>query len=268
MSRIVLVTHCCISVLAWTVDSASLRALRSGKINPVLDTPDLTAYDPVKVLCTHGTELQSWCQTWVGCVKEKAAPAGDAEAVMNAWKPADCREVCGVWPNMTAPEGSNMTAPNMTAFLEGNGGKRDCMESCGNFQGSLSTCVATILFEPGKVAAMMPDDQTSDVPDHCTKEDTPCMPDLSVRHQRCLSHKTKAVLNKDHQVPDATKVQCEMLKNDLELCKDCPQLQDNYVSEYAAFTGGCMDQLNAYWQATHPGAGSSAIPGAAGCTVH
>jgi len=30
-----------------------------------------------------------------------------------------------------------------------------------------------------------------------------------------------------------------------------------------------MDQLNAYWAATHPNAGKyAAIPGASGCTVH
>jgi hypothetical protein len=145
----------------------------------------------------------------------------------------------------------------------------DCLKSCGNFQSSLSSCVATIMFEPGKVANMGIPKQGGPAPaEICTKKDSPCMPDLPINHQKCLGHKTKSVLDRSYKIPDEVSQSCKLMKLSMEDCKKCPQLQDKFQSQYTAFTGGCMDQLNAYWQATHPQAGETAIPGATGCTVH
>lgn len=227
-----------------------------------LDTPDLTPYDPVEVLCGLGKtddgkpKISPWCQNWLSCIKSKANPEGSPKAVRDAWSPAPCKEICGHWPATSPKEGS---------FLQASG---DCLKSCENFQNSLSTCVATIMFEPGKTAAMgipKPGPAPAEI---CTKKDSPCMPDLAINHQKCLGHKTKKTLDKGYKIPDEVSQGCKMIKFHLEDCKKCPQLQEGGVSQYAAFTGGCMDQLNAYHQATHPQAGSSAIPGAAGCKVH
>mmetsp|Transcript_49788 Transcript_49788/g.115574 ORF Transcript_49788/g.115574 Transcript_49788/m.115574 type:complete len:267 (+) Transcript_49788:1-801(+) len=226
--------------------------------NPVLDTPDLTAYDPVQLLCSQGgsNKLQAWCKDWLACIRQGAAPEGTKAAVLAAWKPADCREVCGEWPVLSSPPKNSSTGVNGTvaAFFQG---ARDCDLSCHNFQGSLSSCVATILFEPGKVAVMGALGQDKPAPpSHCLARNTSCMPDLPVRYQRCVA---KAV--KLHQ-------ECSALKAHVKDCSGCPQLEGTYVSEYHTFVGGCKDQLNAYWQATHPQAGMAALPEATGCKVH
>lgn len=249
--------------------------------NPVLDTPDLTAYDPTEVLCTKGRDehgnpkIQGWCKDWLACIKAGAEPAGDAAAVRAAWKPADCREVCGLWPATTRREGTSVllaqralapTARLQTsssarlAKLYGvrvNGTVGDCQTSCSNFQESLTECVAMILFEPGQVAAMgIPEDgPTAPPPVYCRGEHTECVPDLQLQYQSCLT--------KTHEPSE-----CKVLKTAVEGCKDCPQLSENYMSHYHAFVVGCMDQLNAYWQATNPAAGEAAILGATGCMVH
>merc|ERR1719436_1049525 len=127
-----------------------------------------------------------------------------------------------------------------------------------------------ILFEPGKVANMK-DVKVGGLQasSFCTAKDTKCLPNLPVESQKCLLHKTKKYLDKDHVVPVEWETHCKSVEIDLEDCKDCPQLHEEYTGHYHSFVGGCMDQLNAYWQATHPAAGKGvAIPGAAGCTVH
>jgi len=245
-------------VLAQSVGSVSAVTFR----NPILDTPDLTAYDPTEVLCAKGktadgkANVQGWCRDWVSCIKTNAQPAGDAAAVRAAWKPADCREFCGVWPVTSKPEGSTFLAVSKLFGTKQNNTK-DCMSSCANFQESLTNCVAKILFEPGKVAAMgIPDKSQPTGPALCSIKNTHCLPDLKINYQKCLSKASSP--SKD----------CANLKASVDECKDCPQLQENYLSHYHAFTGGCMDQLNAYWQATHPSAKEAAVPGAAGCAVH
>jgi len=263
--------------LAHGACSAEAARHAQRAANPALETPNLTGYDPAEVLCSLGKtaegspKVQGWCQDWLGCVKAKASPAGDAAAVMGAWAPADCREVCGQWPTLSAPEGqgaSLISKARRDSAALGLGAGRDCLASCGRFQESLSTCVATILFEPGRVASMgLPKDEPA-APAHCREKSSPCLPDLPIEHQKCIAHKTKKVLDRSHVVPEETQRRCDMIKIDMETCKDCPQSKDGFVSQYHAFVGGCMDQLNAYHQATHPQAGSAAIPGAAGCTVH
>lgn len=234
-----------------------------------LDTPDMTPYNPTEVLCGLGknkdgsAKISAWCKDWTQCIKTKAAPAGTPDSVKAAWGPAPCKEVCGKWPAMTPKEGGKK------AFMQEDD-HSDCVASCENFQKSLSSCVATIMFEPGKTAAMgLKKKGGAPAAAICTKKDSPCMVDLEINHQKCLGHKTKKTLDKAYQVPDQVEQDCKMLKMNLEDCKNCPQLKESGAqSAYAAYTGGCMDQLNAYWQATHPKAGASAIPGATGCKVH
>mmetsp|Transcript_79356 Transcript_79356/g.202080 ORF Transcript_79356/g.202080 Transcript_79356/m.202080 type:complete len:251 (-) Transcript_79356:123-875(-) len=239
-------------LLATSCDATSLRR------PAVLDTPDLTAYDPTDVLCTLSKrgkkEIQPWCKNWLACIKTGASPAGDAAAVRSAWKPADCKEVCGKWPATTGPEGGRKSF----LLMIGQGAK-DCEASCANFQKSLTGCVAKILFEPGQVAAMGAPKKGAPPapapPAQCTGNATSCVPDLPIQYQSCMvkNHPSK----------------CKNLRAAVEDCKDCPALKnENAVSQYAAFVGGCMAQLNAYWQATHSSAGGYAIPGAKGCTVH
>jgi hypothetical protein len=261
-------------MLTRTAAAATLRA--GGLSNPVLETPDLTAYDPTEVLCTRhkagGTPvIQGWCRDWLACIKTGAQPAGTAAAVRSAWKPADCREVCGTWPVMSQPEGTaallaagshkgirgSLAAEAKLFDARANSTRKDCQTSCSKFQTSLTECVAMILFEPGKVAAMgIPETNKPAAPAHCTSKHTGCMPDLRVQYQKCMSKSS----NPAHA--------CKSLKTSVEDCKDCPQLEETYMSHYHSFVGGCMDQLNAYWQATHPSAQEVALPGAAGCTVH
>lgn len=149
----------CISFVFFAVVN-----MAAGLAGP-LDTPDLTPYDPVEVLCTLGREaggapkISPWCKNWLQCIKSKANPEGTPEAVMKAWSPANCKEYCGHWPVMTAKEGTaksfleNANASAVTGLINMHS-QGDCLKSCGNFQSSLSSCVATIMFEPGKVAAM------------------------------------------------------------------------------------------------------------------
>lgn len=258
--------------------AAAVRgARRSGSANP-LEVPNLTGYEPVEVLCGLGkaadgsANVQGWCRNWVGCIQAKAQPAGDAAAVKSAWDPADCREICGAWPTTSKPEGTSLLAKaNQTSMgLLGLKAGKECEASCKNFQASLSSCVATILFEPGKVNAMgLPKAGNAKAPPaHCVGKDSPCIvKDLDVQYQKCMIHKTKKALNRDHKVAEDEERRCNMVKMDMEHCKDCPQ-GAAVQSQYTAFVGGCMDQLNAYHQATHPQAKIAAIPGAKGCTVH
>eukprot|EP00929_Paragymnodinium_shiwhaense_P034894 TRINITY_DN18937_c0_g1_i1.p2 TRINITY_DN18937_c0_g1~~TRINITY_DN18937_c0_g1_i1.p2 ORF type:complete len:274 (-),score=78.73 TRINITY_DN18937_c0_g1_i1:124-945(-) len=257
------------------VEAVSLR--RSGAADA------LPSYDPTEVLCTLGKDsdnkpkIQGWCQNWLECVETKSQPAGDQSAVMKAWSPAPCKEVCGEWPETTPKEGALLQANSTTSAvaalfgLDGkSGGTPVCVKSCEKFQDSLSKCVAKILFEPGQVAAMgAPDDNKAkaDFPAYCKDKDTPCMPDLPIRQQQCMKHKTKQVVHKV-EIPEDKKLECKTIEGDMEHCKDCPQLQPLGQSQYATFIGGCMDQLNAYHQATHPDAGSQALAGATGCKVH
>jgi len=235
-------------------------------------------------LCSLGGEkaaptVQGWCSSWLSCIHDAAQPACDKAAVLAAWRPADCREVCGKWPAMklaASPQNATQmtaapapAAPTFTELAEF-GGVADCVTSCSNFQNSLSSCVATILFEPGKVAAMKPA-EVAPPPGICMGNSTPCLPDLAIRHQKCISQRTAAVLGKSKaSVASVASVasSCKALSDDLALCRECPQLADGYQSQYTAFVGGCMDQLNAYWQATHPSAGEVAVPSGSGCHVH
>lgn len=254
---------------AGSLPAAEASLLRRSGVGGPLDTPDLTAYDPVEVLCTRSPggvkKVQGWCKTWVACIKKGATPAGDAAAVRAAWKPADCKEVCGAWPVTSKPEGKQKNASALLATWSAGGrGNRtsqdakDCEKSCGNFQDSLTKCVAMILFEPGKVAAMgAPSGKAPPKPPaHCSSKGTSCLPELPINYQKCMARED-----------DPTK-KCKTLKTAMEDCKDCPALSENFLSHYHAFVGGCMDQLNAYHQATHPDAAAAAIPGAAGCKVH
>jgi len=257
---------------ALRADAVSLRRSGAGEVLP---------YDPVEVLCTLGKteegelKIQGWCNSWLDCVKVKSQPAQDQAAVMKAWSPAPCKEICGEWPATTPAEGALLQANSSTSALATllglkSGGTPECVKSCDRFQDSLSNCVGKILFEPGQVAAMgVPEGgaKKPEAPAYCSEKDTPCMPDLPIRNQQCYKHKTKEVVH-NVKVPDEKKRECETIKADLEHCKDCPQLAPLGQSEYATFVGGCMDQLNAYHQAVHPGAGDAAIPGATGCKVH
>lgn len=262
-ARLIIVAACLPLVLGLN--------LRSKK-GP-LDTPSTTGYEPEDLLCKLGKKTQSWCVDWLKCIKGKSA--GQAEKVRDAWGPADCEEYCGVHPVTSPLEGqslvqkkANLTA-NSAAVAALFGKKagmstKDCMGSCKNFQDSLVKCVGTIMFEPGQLAVMGPDKSATPTPEHCKGKKTPCLPDLPIRYQKCHSMHTKKMLQgKDYDV-DA----CEVIMSDYDDCKDCPALNEAGGTAYATFVGGCMDQLNSYWQATHPSAGVHALPGASGCTVH
>lgn len=279
MSRFAIVSISA-AIVSESASAASLRRVNTSAAS------DEQSFDPVEVLCAHGKEddgskhIQKWCADWLSCVKTSAVQDMSKEAVKNAWAPADCKEFCGEWPILTPAAASaslamigaggaaNISASTVAAARRQMGaGKRDCLDSCANFQDSLSGCVATILFDHGKLSNMgMPDGEDSQpaADEICTKRDSPCMPDLEVRAQKCIIHKSKKVIDGDHKVP----LECGMTKMHYEECKNCPQLTQNYQTQYASFTGGCMDQLNAYHAAVHPGAGDSAIPGASGCKVH
>jgi len=255
--------------------SVAAVTLRKGP----LDTPDTTGYVPVTVLCSKGKKVQGWCKDWLSCIKAKAQPESDPAAVLKAWSPAECKEMCGVFPATTGPEGTNLlqgrranvssTAAERLLSLTGARSVKDCVDSCANFQDKLSTCVAKILFEPGQVANMgMPSgDPPKKGPAYCTSKDTPCVPDLPIRHHKCVSVTARSVWRKEKLDPMVEK-QCKMVLSDVEHCEDCPALDSGAMSEYAAFAGGCMTQLNLYWQATHPDAKAAGIPGAKGCQVH
>jgi hypothetical protein len=262
-----------ITLLAGLTTSASLR------LPPELQGPDLRPYDPVEVLCTLGTEVQGWCKEWVGCISTKSQPGCDASAVKAAWGPADCKEVCGIWPvtllqqqgsgDIAKVNASASSAAKLFGLMNRTSTRRECETSCENFEESLSSCMATVLFNPGQVAAMgMPDASAKPAPAHCTGKDTTCMPDVPILHQKCLIHKTKKTIDSSYKAPEETVAQCEAIARNYEDCKDCPQLSEGYTGHYHAFVGGCMAQLHAYHTATEPGAGVAAIPGATGCLVH
>lgn len=237
-----------------------------------LDTPDMRPFDPVDVLCTRKTEVKGWCKTWVECIEQNAQPGGDAAAVLSAWGPADCKEVCGIWPTVSFTQlraikkvnASTVAAEANMARLFGlsNGTgattQTQCETSCTNFKESLSSCVAMLIFEPGKVAAMgMPKD-SAPAPEHCTQKHTPCMPELPLNHQKCIGHKTKSKIS-NYQVPDDIASNCQKVKSDMEFCAGCPQLKGGNAGHYEAFVGGCMTQLHLYYAATDPSAGVAAI---------
>jgi hypothetical protein len=211
-------------------------------------------FDPVALICSPGGKEQQWCTDWLKCIKDKSVPDGKAK-VMEAWDPAPCEEVCGKWPATTSPG-----LLQLKGEPEGN-----CMGSCANFQESLASCVGTVLFEPGQMATMGggSTDSAPPMPEHCAAANSTCLPDLPVKYQACVSNKAKVLLNRadphDH---------CEQVVADYDECRNCPQLQGNFASEFHTFIGGCMDQLHAYHQATMPAQGTAAIPGANGCKVH
>jgi len=266
------------------VSSLSLR-----KSAAVARAPE--GYEADDLLCMHGTKnekpfKQSWCVDWLKCIKEKAVMQVDK--VMEAWGPADCEQYCGVNPATNPLEGQFLLLQG--THRSGAGASRDdpeeedeeeddeeekeqCMKSCTNFQKSLSTCVGTIMFEPGKLAVMGKKKHNGPPPDEiCTVKDTPCMPDLPIKMQRCHAAHTKRRLqgaeNAERLFAGFDMETCKNILKDYDDCKECPQLKQAGGTAYTTFVGGCMDQLNAYWQATHPRAGKHAIPGATGCTVH
>jgi len=235
-------------------------------LNPVLQNPSRVPYNPTTLLCQLGKDntgkpkIQSWCEKWVACIKTGSQPKMDAAAVLAAWKPADCREVCGKWPVMEEPKKKvALLQQHQQGFLAAESNSSDCMKSCQSMQNSLSTCVATVLFEPGKVQMMgLPDkkEKEKEVPAQCTGEHSPCKAELPVTYQKCMAASSSPA--KD----------CKVLKSDMNDCKGCPQMDAKYLTQYQAFVGGCMAQLNAYWQATHPKAGVAAVPGPKGCELH
>merc|ERR1719389_971908 len=114
--------------------------------------------------------------------------------------------------------GTFLQAPNSSAALRllGFHSQSNCLKSCENFQESLSTCVATIMFEPGKTAAMgIPKKDGKKPAEICTKKDSPCMPDLEINHQKCLGHNTKRVLDKGYDIPKEISTGCKMIKMNL-----------------------------------------------------
>eukprot|EP00929_Paragymnodinium_shiwhaense_P044316 TRINITY_DN22733_c0_g1_i2.p1 TRINITY_DN22733_c0_g1~~TRINITY_DN22733_c0_g1_i2.p1 ORF type:complete len:309 (+),score=84.48 TRINITY_DN22733_c0_g1_i2:164-1090(+) len=288
-----------------TADAAALRA-RTVE-NPALAVPDNSPFDPVMVLCnkkavddgsapeqaeaeqlfrsTFGADEpvneQIWCQQWIRCIKDKSITEQDEQGVFKAWAPADCKEVCGTWPLTTPLEGQGpaflqakqqaQTVARLFSLGE-NSTKFDCETSCGKFQKSLSTCVAKIIYEPGQVAVMGAPGQKAkkkNPPKWCSEGGTPCVAELQSEHQKCLVERTKYVV-KGEKVPGDLGKKCADLADDYDHCKDCPQLDEAFASQYYAFTGGCMQQLHAYWQATHPNARFAALPGATsdGCMAH
>lgn len=274
---------CAAVVIGSSLPTAAGVGLR--RAGGPLDGPDRTGYDPVEVLCALGKDgegkpkIQGWCKDWIGCIKEKATPQQDKAAVMKAWSPAECKEICGVYPQTTPLEGggallqkTNATSATaltskLLGMVDSEASKDACLKSCGKFQDNLSNCVSKILFEPGQISAMGLGAGGKTPPSHCTLKDTPCTPDLPVRSQQCWRHKTREVLY-DAKVPGDIEKECKMIKSDMETCKDCPSLSSTGASEYLAFSGGCMDQLNAYFAASHPDAKEAALPGATGCQVH
>lgn len=209
--------------------------------------------DPAKILCSPGgKEAAGWCVDFLDCIKTKAQPEGKSK-VKEVWDPAPCKEVCGEWPNTSPAEGFLQKAADA------------CIDSCENFQASLSDCVGTILFEPGQLATMAPRENAGAVPERCTVAgDATCNPHLPVQYQECVSHKASVTLGDKEAEPD----HCKQIRDDMDTCKGCPQLDGQFMGQFAAFTGGCMDQLHAYHAATHPSAKEAAIPGAQGCKVH
>lgn len=119
-----------------------------------LAPPPARGEDPTKLLCTVGErDPAAWCKDWVSCIEQGAAPGNDAESVKKAWAPAQCEEYCGKFPMLTPPEGSNA----LIQKIFGSNTQKGCMESCENFQNSLSGCVAQIIFDTGSISIMKKD---------------------------------------------------------------------------------------------------------------
>jgi len=225
--------------------------------------PSNTGYDVVDLMCTFKDKEQAWCKDFITCVKEKAAPEGTPAKVMSVWKPAECEQYCGLYPVLNAA-GFVQANHTKVQFASHNA----CMDSCKKFQDSLSTCLATVIFEPGKLAVMKgkkppKEDQVCGT--------TTCMPDLSIMYQQCTLIKAGKVIGSssgEKKEPEYTGG-CKQIRTDWDECKNCNKYKELGGSKYTAFVGGCLDQLNAYWQASHPQAGATAVPGATGdCTVH
>jgi hypothetical protein len=222
----------------------------------VLRTKQPEGYDPVELLCSPGGKEEKWCSDWIACIKEKSTPEGKSK-VMEAWDPAPCEEICGKWPVMSPPG-------LLQSFL---GKTKDgCMDSCENFKTSLASCVGTVIFEPGDMATMGGGTKEPEKPlsENCRAANSTCLPDLPARYQECVSHKADLKLKRKVE----PKEHCDQVIEDFDECRNCPQLQGTYASEFTGFIGGCMDQLHAYHQATMPAQAEAAIPGAKGCKVH
>lgn len=240
-----------------------------GAVSGVLITrrvpppPSNTGYDVIDLMCTFQDKEQAWCKDWISCIKEKAAPEGSPAAVMKAWKPAECEQYCGIYPVLNEPGGFIQANNTKGKFASHNA----CMDSCKKFQESLTTCISTVIFEPGKIATM----KGKKPP----KEDavcgtSTCMPSLAVDYQKCTLIKAGKVVGsssgekKEPEVPGG----CKQIRKDWDECKACNKYKELGGSKYTAFVGGCIDQLNAYYQASHPSAGAHAVPGATGdCTI-
>lgn len=209
------------------------------------------------------------------CVKEQASPAETPAAVMKAWKPASCKEVCGLWPARAASLIQKANTSTALTFLDLHSMAPDeCIASCNNFQKSLSTCVATIMFDQGRIAAMAgkppaKGPKICETQPETPLEPSPCFPNLPIQNQMCAKHRTAKILEPSYEAPEGVAQSCKLIAEQMDECKDCPQLQGGYQTQYVAFTGGCMDQLNAYWTASNYGvAGEAALPSEQGCRVH
>lgn len=414
---------------ASVATSSQLRSKQTQRLGP------LDGYQADEVLCTLGKESKGsakvfpWCTNWISCIGDKAQPEASPEAVLKAWAPATCKEICGLWPHVPKqtsttqkpptvskpsnsltnasetveeseeprdeefvpempdgfvpdwiaeddeessedddhgeePEGSesnpgqkdageegefrpegmdgmmpdwvsylkddhealkseqqpgkpnrkNMTRKTLkvkclpwvskedcsrqkkmlervgktagfhrkrraesetvhkAAFLQASTQEIDaCVQSCENFKQTFSTCVSTILFEPGKLVNMGMGQRRDgglrkSVPPACTG-DTHCMPNLAVKYQKCKHYQTQKLLNPELKVPVEMEFTCPFIEADYEDCKECPQLGEQYLTQYAAFTGGCIDQMHAYRQATAPPDSNFGIPREAGCSL-
>eukprot|EP00397_Hematodinium_sp_SG-2012_P060937 GEMP01079998.1.p1 GENE.GEMP01079998.1~~GEMP01079998.1.p1 ORF type:complete len:204 (+),score=40.16 GEMP01079998.1:176-787(+) len=141
-------------ILALVAHGVHLR--RGDPVDPLGPPPPL-GEDPTKLMCTVGKRPPAaWCKDWVTCIQSQAAPENDATAVRKAWGPAQCEEYCGIYPMTAKPEGS-LLAENtrrLQAMFVHNTTHKDCMNSCKNFQSSLSECLATIIFDSGAIAVM------------------------------------------------------------------------------------------------------------------
>lgn len=313
---------CCLFLIGSLAVSAYSRQLRQQQSS---DQGPLDGFYPDEVLCQLGkdgngnTVFFKWCIDWVQCIEKKAQPSGSPEAVLEAWEPANCHEICGLYPPPPPPTTTTVTtttkAPTTTAQLAEHvpleevaeaprvrrkvfcppwvapaecqriaamansfalknmtvlerekqtvalldthrSNQQECLASCERFKTSFSTCVSTIIFEPGKLGGMGGLKKKESpalrkkVPAVCTNPDTHCMPDLAIRRQRCIHHRTQAILNPNYHAPDEVRDVCPHVERDYEDCKDCPQLNDDYQSQYAAFTGGCLEQMHSYHTAT------------------
>lgn len=260
------------------------------------DEPDTRPYDVVETMCNLGPKMHDWCKNWVECIEEKASPGNDADAVLAAWGPRGCKEVCGIWPVLAQLRGrTSLAEKKSTATAEehalvsqaseaaeaatvarlfgfashaNTATRTDCEKSCNNFKRTLSSCVANMIFEPGKVAAMGKPKDEKPGPEVCTAKDTPCQPNLELNHQKCVLQNVR-VKQGGYTMPDDIKRQCEIIKTDMDQCQECPQLSPGYSGAYTHYVGSCIDQLHAYYVATDPSAGNATIDmGETGCKPH